>query len=295
MVDRASFLEFSKENVVGNIRFSYSLSRGGIFSHQITRKVILAYRHLLSIAVMILRINPLHSLTQGLRKVWIVRIKPNATLVCPHQSLTTTDDAGRVNGFISCDNIHPSPLGYQVAIVVILIEVLFKWLSTPLCARTIVDIVPMSTPLQVVNTVVGLILILVVYLWEIVGIRYKSLRNKAMYLAIMPFTTVAEVNLQIPFPADAWFHKTTTTTPAESSLDSSEVANLVDAFGVDVFPNFFHFSWPKKRNGAYCRGLGQEMILSRNNSPIMGLSTILLARPRYNKCTTFPNDLATLL
>jgi hypothetical protein len=283
------------ECVMFGIRLTQCLPYGMEHINDVPVHIALSNRRALTIARMVLGFCPLYSRLQVLFQGRSVRIKPNETAVSPIATIATSHNATTIKTKGGTSGLNPVPTLDKVALLVILINIAPKCIAASLCSRAIVDIVPMVTPLQVVNAIIGLVLILVVNLWVVVGVWYKGECYKPMYLATMSLSTVAKVNTQIALPANTGLHTFALATLTRGCLNPSEVTNLVDTFGVNVFPNFFHISWPKKRKGAYCRGLGQEMILSRNNSPIMGLSNVLLARPRYKEITRFHNKYTTLL
>lgn len=263
--------------------------------HQFAIWVILADSNPFPISGVITTLQPLYGFLNLLVKPRVIRITPNISVVCPRLALTRTQDTSAFYPQSTSQVIHTSPLPYQFATEIVLVYIVFKGFFSSCRASAIADIIQVGTPLQVVNAIIGLILVLVVNLWVVVGIRNKGKCYKPMYLATMSLSTVAKVNTQIALPTDTGLHTFALATLTRGCLNPSEVTNLVDTIGVNVFPNFFHFSWPKKRKGAYCRGLGQEIILSRNNSPTMGLSNVLLARPRYKEITRFHNKYTTLL
>lgn len=289
---------FSKsdiECVMFGIRLTQCLPYGMEHINDVPVHITLSNSCTLRIARMILVFRPLYSRPQVLLQGRRVGIEPDESPISPYHTVATPNNARTLKVKNGTSWLNSVPTLDEVALYVVLVDILLQGIRASLYASPIMDVIPMVAPLQVINAIVGLILVLVVNLWVVVGIGNKGECYKAMNSSGMSLPVPSEVNRQVSLAINTWFHKTTTTSSAKCSPHSSQVANLVDSLGVNVFPNFFHISWPKKRKGAYCRGLGQEMILSRNNSPIMGLSNVLLARPRYKEITTFHNKYTTLL
>ena len=123
--------------------------------------------------------------------------------------------------------------------------------GTPCDSRSVVVVVVLVAPFEIVSAIIALVLVLVVYLWEVVWIRNKSLGNEPMHQCVNLPSLLTETNKKVVICAILLYRQFNSTDKGNLSVggtpmpiqtaNSPKVTYLVNTLVAFYrFPLFFH-------------------------------------------------------